>query len=206
MTWSEVLIHAVQDGRCWDREVRRPAVGFLTRGTERSFSDCETNSQCLLMGSPASQRKPRRICQQVNQHQNMERKGNGKGGRQRRQEAASHQEQTAAVRHHSGTAPRSASALLPAQTATHAPHGARKNVRKCVREACSLTETTQRPVQRGEQVDYLPSPRRHQLQVRQTVCLRLFLVRVLPSSSSLEKGLSSHKPLPTSRVGKRSTT
>ena len=61
VTWSEVLIHAVQDGRCWDREVRRPAVGFLTRGTERSFSDCETNSQCLLMGSPASQRKPRRI-------------------------------------------------------------------------------------------------------------------------------------------------
>ena len=43
----------------------------------------------------------------------------------------------------------------------------------CVRDACSLTETTQRHVQRGEQIDHLPSSCRHRLQVRQTVCLRL---------------------------------
>ena len=72
-----------------------------------------------------------------------------------------------------GTAPRSASALPSAQTATHARHRAHKDVRMCVRDACSLTETTQRHARGGEQIDYVPRPHRHRLQVRQTVCLRL---------------------------------
>ena len=49
VTWSEVLIHAAQDDHCWDREVRRPAIGFLARG-KRSFGDFETNS--FLTGVP----------------------------------------------------------------------------------------------------------------------------------------------------------
>ena len=132
----------------------------------------------------------------MNQHQNMDQKGNGKGGKGGKRHHPIKNKQGQFVT----TRARSASALPPAQTATHARHRARKDVRMCVRDACSLTET--RHVQREEQIDFLPSPRRHGLQVRQTVCLRLLLVRVLLLSRSLEKELGSHKLLPTSLVGK----
>ena len=58
------------------------SVGFLARGTKRSFSDFETNSPAVpAHGGPRRRRGNRAGSgQQVNQHQNMDQKGNGKVG------------------------------------------------------------------------------------------------------------------------------
>ena len=40
-TWSEVFTAASEDDRYWDREVRRPAIGFLARG-KRDAPVCTT--------------------------------------------------------------------------------------------------------------------------------------------------------------------
>ena len=80
VTWSEVLICAAQDDRYWDREVRRPAIGFLARGTKRSFSDLEKNSPTV--GGPRRRRGNRsKPFLQVNQDQKGNGKGKGKGGK-----------------------------------------------------------------------------------------------------------------------------
>ena len=175
VTWSEVLIHATLDDRYWDREVRRPAIGFFARGTKRSFSDFETNSLAV----PSSGGPRRRRGNQCRIWPTSEpapehgtRRSTGKAvAKEARGSIPSRTNMDCSSP--PGTAPRSASALPSAQTATHARHRARKVVRMCVRDACSLTETTQRHARGGEQIDYVPRPHRHRLQVRQTVCLRL---------------------------------
>ena len=109
--------------------------------------------------------------QQVNQHQNMDQKGNGKGGGKggKRQHPIKNK-QGLFVTTRDG-----AQVCFRFATGT-AQHRARKVVRMCVRDACSLTKTTQRHVRRGGQSDYVSRPHRHRLQVRQTVCLRLLFV------------------------------
>ena len=43
-SWSEVFIAAARDDRYWDREVRRPALGFLARG-KRKLSTQDEDSE-----------------------------------------------------------------------------------------------------------------------------------------------------------------
>ena len=53
VTWSEELIHVSQDDCYWDREVRRPVIGFLHAAPrEASATSKRTLWQCLLLGAP----------------------------------------------------------------------------------------------------------------------------------------------------------
>ena len=126
MTWSEVLVHAAQDDRYWDREVRRPAIGFFARGTKRSFSDFETSSPCGACSWGPRRRRGNRAGsgQQVNQHRDIDQNCNDKGGSKGGRGSIS---QTGTVRHNPGRRPD----LLPRCHQLRATHARHVSARTC---------------------------------------------------------------------------
>ena len=57
-TWSEIFVEAPEDDRYWDREVRRPALGFLARGKKAS-PETETVEKALEEKVLAKTKRPR---------------------------------------------------------------------------------------------------------------------------------------------------